>query len=85
VRLDGVELDFDPGAHILLMRNEDVPGVIGHIGSQLGAAGINIINFSLGANGDGQAVAAITVDRPVSEQQLVGLRTVPGIVALAMV
>jgi D-3-phosphoglycerate dehydrogenase / 2-oxoglutarate reductase len=85
VRLDGVELDFDPGAHILLMRNDDVPGVIGQIGSQLGAAGINIVNFSLGAKGDGQALAAITVDRDVPEQQLLALRKIPGIVALEMV
>jgi D-3-phosphoglycerate dehydrogenase len=84
VRLDGVELDFDPGAHILLMRNEDKPGVIGQIGSQLGAAGINIINFSLGAKGDGEAMAAITVDEAVSAQQLRELRTIPGIVSLEM-
>jgi hypothetical protein len=84
VRLDGVELDFDPGAHILLMRNEDKPGVIGQIGSQLGAAGINIVNFSLGAKGDGQALAAITVDQEVSPAQLRELRTIPGIVALEM-
>ena len=84
VRLDGVELDFDPGAHILLMRNEDKPGVIGQIGSQLGAAGVNIINFSLGAKGDGQAVAAITVDRDVSGSQLQELRKIPGIVSLEM-
>ncbi len=36
VRLDGVELDFDPNAHILLMHNEDRPGVIGHVGTVLG-------------------------------------------------
>ncbi len=84
VRLDGVELDFDPGAHILLMQNEDKPGVIGLIGSQLGDAGINIVNFSLGAKGDGRALAAITVDREVSAQQLAGLRTIPGIVTLEM-
>ena len=84
VRLDGVELDFDPGAHILLMRNEDKPGVIGQIGSQLGAAGVNIINFSLGTKGDGQAVAAITVDEEVTAQQLQDLRRIPGIVSLEM-
>jgi D-3-phosphoglycerate dehydrogenase len=85
VRLDGVELDFDPGQHILLMRNEDKPGVIGLIGSQLGAAGINIINFSLGAKGDGQAVAAITVDNAVTEAQLDTLRALPAIVSLEMI
>jgi D-3-phosphoglycerate dehydrogenase len=84
VRLDGVELEFDPGAHLLLMHNEDKPGVIGNIGTQLGQAGINIINFSLGARGDGEAVAAITVDEVVTAAQLAELRKIPGIVALEM-
>ena len=79
VRLDGVELDFDPQSHLLLMRNEDRPGVIGLVGSHLGAAGVNIVNFSLGATGDGGAIAAITVDRPVEEAQLASLRGIPGI------
>ena len=82
VRLDGVELDFDPVAHVLLMRNEDKPGVIGLVGSHLGAAGINIVNFSLGAKGDGGAVAAITVDRVVPDTQVAALRGIPGIVAM---
>jgi D-3-phosphoglycerate dehydrogenase len=82
VRLDGVELDFDPNAHILLMHNEDRPGVIGHVGTWLGAAGVNIVNFSLGARGDGEAVAAITVDAGVTEKQLAGLRAIPGILSL---
>ena len=79
VRLDGVELDFDPLAHLLLMRNDDRPGVIGLVGSHLGAAGVNIVNFSLGATGDGGAIAAITVDRPVEAAQLASLRGIPGI------
>ena len=85
VRLDGVELDFDPLAHILLMRNEDKPGVIGLVGSHLGAAGVNIVNFSLGASGDDGAIAAITVDREVPEAQLASLRGIPGILAMEQV
>ncbi len=85
VRLDGVELDFDPQAHLLLLRNEDRPGMIGLVGSHLGAAGINIVNFSLGAKGNGEALAAITVDRPVPDGQLVALRGIPGVLALEAV
>ena len=85
VRLDGVEIEFDPQAHVLLMRNEDRPGMIGTVGSQLGAAGVNIVNFALGAAGDGQARAAITVDRPMDEAQLAALRAVPGILSLQQV
>jgi len=85
VRLDGVELDFDPLAHILLMSNEDRPGVIGLVGSHLGAAGVNIVNFSLGAKGDGGAIAAITVDRVVPEAQLAALRGIPGILTMEQI
>jgi phosphoglycerate dehydrogenase-like enzyme len=85
VRLDGVEIEFDPQAHVLLLRNEDRPGMIGTVGSQLGAAGINIVNFALGAAGDGQARAAITVDQPLSEPQLVTLRATPGVLSLQQV
>ena len=85
VRLDGVEIEFDPQAHVLLLRNEDRPGMIGTVGSQLGAAGINIVNFALGAAGDGQARAAITVDREVTDEQLAVLRATPGILSLQQV
>ena len=82
VRLDGVELDFDPQSHLLLMRNEDRPGIIGLVGSHLGAAGVNIVNFSLGATGSGQALAAITVDRPVPDAQVGALQGIPGVLSL---
>jgi hypothetical protein len=82
VRLDGVEIEFDPQSHLLLMRNEDRPGIIGLVGSHLGAAGVNIVNFSLGAKGDGEALAAITVDRLVQEAQLLALRGIPGVLSL---
>lgn len=85
VRLDGVEIEFDPAAPVLLMRNEDRPGMIGTVGSKLGAAGVNIVNFALGAAGDGNARAAITVDRPVTDDELAALAATPGILSLRQV
>ena len=85
VALDGVEIEFDPLAHVLLMRNEDRPGMVGTVGSQLGAAGINIISFALGAAGDGYARAAITVDREIDDAQLAMLRGTPGVFSIQQV
>ncbi|HET6434121.1 MAG TPA: phosphoglycerate dehydrogenase [Xanthomonadaceae bacterium] len=85
VALDDVEIEFDPLAHVLLMRNEDRPGLVGTVGSRLGAAGINIINFALGASGDGSARAAITVDRALAEDELAALRQAPGVLSLQQV
>ena len=59
--------------------------MIGTVGSQLGAAGINIVNFALGAAGDGQARAAITVDQPLDDAQLATLRATPGVLSLQQV
>ena len=85
VRLDGVEIEFDPLANVLLMRNEDRPGMIGTVGSKLGAAGVNIVNFALGAAGDGQARAAITIDRAVDDAHLAELRATPGVLSLQQI
>ena len=82
--LNVVDPDFERGAHILLRRNEDRPGIVGLGGSELGAAGINIENFSLGATGEGHALAAITVDRRVQNAELDALRAKPGILSIEM-
>ena len=46
--LDGIGLEAPLEGTLLLMRNRDVPGVIGRIGTALGNLGINIATFALG-------------------------------------
>jgi D-3-phosphoglycerate dehydrogenase len=56
---------------MLLIRNEDVPGVIGRIGTVLGNGQINIANFALGRrNGESEAVGILAVDSPVPDAVL---------------
>ena len=51
-----------------MIRNNDVPGVIGRIGTVLGEAELNIANFALGRRKDGsaetRAVAVVQLDNP---------------------
>jgi D-3-phosphoglycerate dehydrogenase / 2-oxoglutarate reductase len=63
------------------MKNMDVPGVIGYVGTVLGENGINIANFSLGrADGPAksgevlEAVAIVETDGQVAESVLAQLR-----------
>jgi hypothetical protein len=59
--------------------------MIGQVGTHLGAAGVNIVNFALGAAGDGQARAAITVDKPLDDAQIAMLKAVPGVLSIQQV
>ena len=68
------------------MRNRDVPGVIGRVGTILGEHKINIADFSLGrrlAEGkvhtSRQAMAVVHVDGRVPEPVLAELRRIPAV------
>ncbi len=80
VRVDEFPVDVHPRGVLLLLRNRDVPGVIGHVGSLLGEAHVNIAAYHqsrLEVGGD--ALAAIAVDErldPGLLDRLAGLRDV---------
>lgn len=61
VLVDGIELDAPLEGMMLIVRNDDRPGVVGAVGTALGDLGINIASLSLGRR-DGQAVAAASLD-----------------------
>ncbi|HXG88383.1 MAG TPA: phosphoglycerate dehydrogenase [Vicinamibacterales bacterium] len=63
VSLNGVQVDAPLDGSLLLMVNNDKPGVIGAVGTILGKHGINIANFALGRS-DAGAVGVVTVDDP---------------------
>jgi D-3-phosphoglycerate dehydrogenase len=46
--VDGIDVEAPLERNLIYLRNRDVPGVIGKIGTILGEAKINIANFSLG-------------------------------------
>ena len=59
--LDGVPVEAPLSGTLIVMANEDRPGVVGGVGSALGRAGVNIASFALGRNEAG-AVGVIGVD-----------------------
>jgi D-3-phosphoglycerate dehydrogenase / 2-oxoglutarate reductase len=65
---------------ILFIRNQDVPGVIGRVGTILGNRNINIANFALGRNPQTQeALGLVSVDNEVPPEVLDEIRAVPAI------
>ncbi len=59
--LDGVPVEAPLGGTLIVMSNQDRPGVIGDVGSALGRHDVNIGSFALGRNERG-AVGVISVD-----------------------
>jgi D-3-phosphoglycerate dehydrogenase len=75
----GFAFDVVPEKHMLFIRNEDRPGMIGKLGSILGEHGINIGNMAVGRGEPGsRAAMAVTVDEPVPEKVLEALEKTPG-------
>lgn len=77
VRIDDFLIDAVPEGCLLLCRNQDRPGIVGRVGSVLGAAGVNIAGLSLGRSGrGGLAMSLINLDGPVSPEVLDKVRRI---------
>ena len=53
VMVDDHTVDMPPTTHMIILRNDDRPGVIGKVGTALGEAGINIVDMNVGRSKDG--------------------------------
>jgi len=80
VRIGDYRFDVEPRGALVILRNRDVPGVIGRVGTLLGAAGINIGEYHqsrLAAGGE--ALAVLNVDAPLAAAVVGDLRALPGV------
>jgi D-3-phosphoglycerate dehydrogenase len=61
----GFELDMELAPLLVVFRYDDVPGVIGKVGTLFGAAGVNIANMTVSrTRRGGQALMALSIDSP---------------------
>jgi len=75
-----VEIDAIPRGHMLLLKNDDKPGVVGQLGTRLGACSVNISRMSVGTRpGSVRAVMLLGVDNPVPPETLAEIGKVEGI------
>jgi D-3-phosphoglycerate dehydrogenase len=80
-KLNNLRLEAAISNHMLYISNEDKPGLIGEVGQFLGQKNINIANFHLGRNdkNSGKAIALIAVDNIVSQQDLITINNMIGV------
>jgi D-3-phosphoglycerate dehydrogenase len=61
----GFELDMELAPLLVFFRYDDVPGVIGRVGTLFGEAGVNIANMTVSRTRQGgQALMALSIDTP---------------------
>jgi D-3-phosphoglycerate dehydrogenase len=84
--VDGIYCEAPLTGHLMFLKNADVPGVIGYVGSVTGKNNINIASFSLGrresperAGGPLEAIAVVETDEPVPETVLKQLLENPAV------
>ncbi|HWL39729.1 MAG TPA: phosphoglycerate dehydrogenase [Gemmatimonadaceae bacterium] len=85
-KIGAFHVDVQPRDTLLILTNNDVPGVIGRVGTLLGEAGVNIAEYHQArlAQG-GQALAAVSVDGDVSEAIRASLLELPEVLSAAVV
>jgi D-3-phosphoglycerate dehydrogenase len=77
--VDAIDIEVPLGGNMIFLRNRDVPGVIGKIGTLLGRHSVNIGNFALGRGENAEAISVVQVDSPAPEDVLHELRQLPEI------
>lgn len=76
LQVEGISCEAPLDGNLMYSKNEDVPGVIGFVGTVLGKNGVNIANFSLGreeadSSRSGAPLTAISIvetDNPVPDR-----------------
>ena len=80
VKVNNVYVEAVPSGDILFIRNNDVPGIVGAVGTALGNAGINIAYITFGREKQGAtAVSVVNVDGPVPQDVMDSLKKTHGI------
>ena len=80
VLVDSIALEVVPEGTILVVENEDRPGVVGAFGTLLGKHKVNIARMQLGLDPkDGHALTLANIDAPVSDELLEEIEDLPNV------
>ncbi|MEW5706058.1 MAG: phosphoglycerate dehydrogenase [Actinomycetota bacterium] len=74
------DIDMVPSKYMAFFRYEDVPGMIGKVGTILGNHGINIANMQVGRKKiGGEALMGLNVDTPIPDEVIEEIKSSAGI------
>jgi len=83
VMVDDHPTEMPPARNMLVVRNDDRPGMIGVVGTMVGQAGVNIGDLDVGRIADGRsALMVMAIDEPLPTDVLDQLRAAPGVLSV---
>ena len=85
VGLLGHSVEVTPVGFLLVLRNRDVPGIVGMLGTVLGKHQVNIANMSLSRSDQKEALAIYQLDSRPSDEALKEIRNHPAILGLQVI
>ncbi len=76
----GYDIELPITRYLLVVRNDDVPGVIGRLGTYLGEQRVNIANMAVGRQAStGRAMMGLNLDDPLADEHVQGVLALEGI------
>jgi len=83
VRIDGYRIDVSPADFMLVCPHIDQPGIIGHVGTILGKAGVNISGMQVARQiRGGEAIMVLGMDSPAPADALAEIARVEGVLSV---
>ena len=86
VMVDGYSVEVPPAPHMIVVRNDDRPGMIGTVGTVVGTAGVSISSMAVGPSPTtSTALMVLSVDQRLGDDALARLRASDGIIGVHLV
>ncbi|TRM11690.1 phosphoglycerate dehydrogenase [Lentibacillus cibarius] len=86
VRVDQYSVDVMPEGHLVVIHHQDLPGVIGKMGSLLSKYQINIATMQVDRSDiGGNAIMILTIDKYLEKDELAGLKQLEEIIDVTAV
>jgi D-3-phosphoglycerate dehydrogenase len=78
--VDDYSVEVPPSRNMLVVRNADVPGMIGRVCTEIGQSGVNISDMALGRSPEGErALMLLSTDQPVPEELVTRITAMDGV------
>lgn len=86
VEIDGYPVEAVPEGALIVCRNDDVPGIVGHIGTILGRKSVNIASMTMGRKvKGGTAITVLNLDQEIDKQTINEIGKFPGIRSVQLI